>query len=158
MNIFVLDRDPVRAAQAVCDKHCVRMVLETAQLLCSAFPAGGAPYKRTHYNHPCAIWTRASRSNALWLAEHGLALADEYAYRYGKQHASEAVIMWTVRNLSSAGLPDDGPTPFAQAMPDEYKRPDAVDAYRAYYQGAKARLAAWNKARPAPTWWAPVAA
>ena len=32
MNIFILDRDPVLAAQYQCDKHVVKMVLETAQI------------------------------------------------------------------------------------------------------------------------------
>ena len=65
MNIFVLDNDPFKAAEYQCDKHVVKMVLETAQLLCSAHET--APYKRTHYNHPCAIWTRSSLSNYMWL-------------------------------------------------------------------------------------------
>lgn len=154
MNIFVLDQDPVKAAQAVCDTHSSKMVLESAQLLCAAFPAGAAPYKRTHYNHPCAVWTRESRHNALWLAEHGLALADEFAFRYGKQHKSGEVILWCIRNLSQAGLPEGARTPFAQAMPEEFKRADAVEAYRTYYRQGKATIAFWRKNRPAPEWWA----
>lgn len=154
MNIFVLDTDPVRAAQAQADKHVTKMVLETAQLLCGAFPAGAAPYRRTHYNHPCAIWTRQSYDNFAWLVDHGMALADEFKYRYGKDHASYEVLRWCWQHVGDANLEDIGLTPFAQAMPDEYKRPDPVDAYRGYYRGAKAAIAAWNKNRPAPEWWA----
>jgi hypothetical protein len=45
-----------------------------------------------------------------------------------------------------------GLTPFAQAMPDEYKHEDAVIAYRQYYQSPeKRRLASWKK-RPKPEW------
>lgn len=154
MNIFVLDRDPVAAAQAQLDRHIVKMPLEAAQLLCGAFAPGDAPYRRTHYNHPCAIWTRASRANALWLVEHGLALAEEYTRRYGKVHASEAVIQWTRRRLDQAGLPDIELTPFALAMPDQFKQADPVESYRAYYRGAKAEIATWNKGRAAPAWWA----
>ena len=84
MNIFVLDYNPKRAAQMQCDKHVVKMPLETAQILCSAFEPGTAPYKRTHYNHPCSVWGRESKVNYKWLIEHGLALSDEYTYRYGK--------------------------------------------------------------------------
>ena len=153
MNIFILDRDPVQAARYTIDKHCSKMVLESAQLLCAAFPVGSAPYRRTHYNHPCSVWVRESRANALWLAEHGLALSEEYTLRYGRQHASEDVILWTIRNLSKANLPDVGLTPFAQAMPDEYKRADPVEAYRAYYQGAKAEIATWKPIRGRPDWW-----
>lgn len=155
MNIFVLDRDPTAAAQMQADKHVTKMVLETAQLLCSAFPAGAAPYKRTHYTHPCGVWTRASWHNFAWLLCHGFALADEYTHRYGKVHKSREVIQWCADNVVSADIPmpSAGLTPFAQAMPDEYKRADAVEAYRAYYRGGKATIAYWRKNRPAPEWW-----
>ena len=36
MNIFVLDRDPELAAKYHCDKHVVKMVLESAQMMCAA--------------------------------------------------------------------------------------------------------------------------
>lgn len=39
VNIFMLDLDPRAAAQAHCDKHVVKMILETAQLLSSAWHA-----------------------------------------------------------------------------------------------------------------------
>lgn len=154
MNIFVLDRDPVTAAQFALDKHVTKMVLETAQLLCSAFPQGAAPYRRTHYNHPCGVWTRASRDNFRWLATHGLALADEYEFRYGKVHKSRGVILWCIEHLDEVEFPSTDLTPFALAMPDEFKCDDPVEAYRAYYQGAKAEIATWTKGRPAPAWWA----
>lgn len=37
VNIFMLDHDPVAAAAAHCDKHVVKMILETAQLLSTAW-------------------------------------------------------------------------------------------------------------------------
>ena len=86
MNIFVLDLDPVKAARYQCNKHVVKMVLETAQLLCAPFEPGVAPYKRSHFNHPSSIWTRSSLSNYHWLIVHGMALCDEYEYRYSKIH------------------------------------------------------------------------
>lgn len=157
MNIFVLDLDPVIAARSQADKHVTKMVLESAQLLCSAFPAGAAPYRRTHYNHPCSVWTRASYDNFVWLIDHGMALGNEFHHRYGKHHASYEVLRWCWKNVGDADLPDIGLTPFAQAMPGEYKRTDPVEAYRGYYRGAKADIATWNKGRPAPSWWASVA-
>jgi len=33
MNIFVLDKDPYVAAQMMCDKHVVKMILEGSQML-----------------------------------------------------------------------------------------------------------------------------
>ena len=154
MNVFILDQSPTLAAQMQCDRHVVKMVLETAQLLCAAFPDDvDVPYKRTHYNHPCAKWVRESRGNFLWLTWHGLALADEYTHRYGKTHKSRETIIWCLDRLHLLKLPDAGLTPFAQAMPDEYKRPDPVEAYRAYYRGGKAGIATWTKSRLPPEWW-----
>jgi hypothetical protein len=154
MNIFVLDSDPAVAAQMQCDRHIVKMTVETAQLLCAAFDPGTAPYRRTHANHPCAIWTRQTAGNFLWLVEHGLALGDEFEHRYGKPHASRDVILWCLDNFILAHVDHtDEVTPFAQAMPDEYRHTDPVAAYRAYYRGAKAPIAEWRRARPAPSWW-----
>lgn len=150
MNIFVLDKCPVKAAQMQCNKHIVKMILETAQLLCSIYEPGTAPYKRTHYNHPCAIWTRESLSNYMWLINHGYALCDEYLYRYSKRHKSADVIHWCHDNIK---LTDKGLTPFPKCMPDEYKVEDVVQSYRNYYKGAKKDIAKWTK-RNVPDWWA----
>jgi hypothetical protein len=76
MNIFYLDKSPYTCARYHCDKHVVKMILETAQLLCGAHWATGgtAQYKPTHLNHPCAIWVRKSLSNYKWLCELGFNL------------------------------------------------------------------------------------
>lgn len=142
MNIFVLHDDPVLAAKDQCNKHVVKMVLETAQLLCTAVieTGGTAPYRATHKNHPCAIWARESKANFNWLKRHGLALAAEYTYRYGKTHKSAAII----EELEDDTIPDGELTPFALAMPDECKMiGDPVLSYRKYYKQAKADIAEW---------------
>ena len=151
MNIFVLDSDPTIAAQMQCDKHVVKMVTETAQLLCNCYPENSVPYKRTHYNHPCSIWARTSLSNFLWLAEHGDALGIEYTFRYGKFHKAHSVI--TDLGKSLPNLPKIGLTPFVQCVPDSCKNPVGVHAYRAFYKERKAYFAKWNKGRNAPDWW-----
>ncbi len=33
MNIFVLDENPIRAAEMMCDKHIPKMVVESAQMM-----------------------------------------------------------------------------------------------------------------------------
>ena len=150
MNIFVLSEDPVEAARAQCNKHVVKMLRESAQLLITAFPPGTTPYKHTHVNHPCAKWARASLANYAWLLEHARALCDEYTKRYGKVHKSEEVIA----SLDRAPSVPDGPmTPFAQAMPATYRREDPVKAYRAYYVSEKARFARWAPRAEPPEWW-----
>lgn len=88
MNIFLLDYDVKKCAQSHVDKHVVKMILETAQLLCGAHHVIGTtdniPYKLSHKNHPCSIWVRESLTNYLYLCELGLELCYEYTYRYGK--------------------------------------------------------------------------
>jgi len=137
MNIFILDGDPVKAAAMLCDKHVVKMTLETAQMLCSAFPKGEAPYKRAHYNHPCTIWTRTSQQNYKWLIKHGLAIADEYTARYNKTHKSAAVIKWCDEHKQTLGLAENGLTPFAIAMNEDIygqvKDKNPIVAYQNYY-------------------------
>jgi hypothetical protein len=150
MNIFAVHQDPVVAAQSLCDKHVVKMVLETAQLLCAHYPQGHAPYKRTHYNHPCARWARESKSNYEWLIQHGLALGTEYSHRYGKEHKSVLVISWCQRQ--DWQLDATQATPFVQAMPIEYQVPgDSVSAYRNYYKEGKKHLLKYTKRQP-PEW------
>lgn len=157
MNIFVLHQDPMIAAQEMCDKHVVKMILETAQLLCSPFPEGVAPYKRTHYNHPSAIWVRENTANYWWLLRHGTHLTDEYTFRYNKFHKSSSVLNWCYEmfhTLPAIGIPRAGNTsPFPQCMPEQYKIPnDPVQAYKNYYIGEKKKFAKWNKGREAPGW------
>lgn len=153
MNIFVLDRNPVLAAQQQCNKHVVKMVLESAQMLCLAFPKGTTPYKNTnHFNHPCSIWVRKSRANFNWLIEHGLALCKEYESRYGKIHKSQAVIEWCKENSHTLSFPSEGLTEFAQAMPDECRRTDPVEAYRTYYIMHKRNFAKWPDNKK-PAWY-----
>lgn len=154
MNIFVLDADYRKAAKAMCDKHVPKMVLETAQLLSTANIVFGrpAPYKLTHKNHPCAVWTREARENYQWLWLYGCALADEYTYRFGKVHKSEAVIE-SLRQSPVPAAEDFGGTPFAQCMPDQYRGPDPVEAYRRFYKAEKAYFAKWERGRRAPDWW-----
>lgn len=65
---------------------------------------------------------------------------------------SPKVIEWLQQNgvrSSKSGL-----TPFAQAMPDEYKNAnDPVLAYRNYYLGEKRSFATWKEPSKQPDWW-----
>jgi hypothetical protein len=155
MNIFFLDTDVKKCAEYHVDKHVVKMILETAQLLCSVQHLNGnvskeeIPYKMTHKNHPCAIWARETLPNYLYLCELGLALGDEYTFRYGKKHKSIEVIKWCLVNRPN--IPDTEFTTPPLAMPDEYKVDDFVESYRKYYRGAKSDLASW-KLREIPKW------
>jgi hypothetical protein len=152
MNIFLLDTDPYKCAVYHNDKHVVKMILETAQLLCGVHWVldSEAPYKLSHKNHPCAIWTRECIENYVWLCDLGLALSKEYSHRYNKRHKSQDIIEWCYDNKPSLRTNGDI-TPFALAMPDECKIGDAVESYREYYMTEKRSLASW-KMRSQPQW------
>lgn len=204
MNIFVLDTCPIKAAKMHCDKHIVKMPTEAYQMLGSAarrhgatddmmpLTKSGTPLLGGYHNHPCTKWAGDTRDNYIWLCHHAAALAEEYEKRYDREHfvADPIEQLYTLAHLipekymadsegylySGVGLPIErkGMSPFALAMPDEF-RPidlildpvnnvvrikqshatanDAVQAYRDYYLTDKARIATWDKGRPAPDWW-----
>lgn len=137
----------------LCDKHLIKMILESAQLLCGPYEPGEAPYKRTHYNHPCSKWIRESKDNYLWLYRHAVAMCSEYYKYYKKTHKCNWIIFWCTENMEKLNLPEIGLTPFVQAMPEEYKQSDCVQAYRNYYIGEKASFAKWSRGRKIPDWW-----
>lgn len=143
MNIFFLHLDPRICAMYHVDRHVVKMILETCQLLCTAIWLCGdeAPYKKTHENHPSAKWARASKKNWQWLHSLGLALCKEYTHRYGKTHKSEKAL----RSLTCPDLPDLDFTEPPQAMPNEYKHKNTITAYRNYYILGKHHLHMWKK-------------
>jgi hypothetical protein len=151
MNIFFLDYDVKKCAEYHVDKHVVKMILETSQLLCGAHWVCGseAPYKLSHKNHPCSIWVRKSLSNYLYLCELGLELGREYTHRYGKKHKSIEIIEWCL--INKPNILDIGFTEPPKAMPDEYKVKDVILSYRNYYRGAKTSFASW-KNRQIPNW------
>ena len=160
MNVFVLDQDPRVCATYHNDKHVVKMILETAQLLCGVHhmteqAIGQAteqvPYKLSHKNHPCSIWARKSLENYIWLCDLGMELSTEYTHRYGKRHKSQAVIEWCITNLPN--IPELGyMTEQPKAMPDECKTDDVVESYRRYYIMEKSGFCNW-KNREIPNWY-----
>lgn len=152
MNIFVLDKNPTIAAMEHCDKHVVKMIVETAQLLCGVHWVIGskAHYRLTHKNHPCSIWVRECIENYDWLCLLGVNLCYEYTYRYGKVHKTKEIIDWCMINRPN--LPSLGSTTeFKLCMPDNYKSECVVSSYRAYYIGEKSKFAVWSK-RKKPKW------
>ena len=164
MNIFVLDECPIQSAQMQCDKHIVKMPLETAQMLCSVWHRHGqgdkVPYREVHKNHPCTLWTGDSLLNYDWLWKHGMELCFEYTRRYNKIHKCQQVIMdLEVYQCPFAFPITDCSTPHPQCMPDEYKSTElrihsnTVRAYRRYYVNDKKDIAKWEKSRPIPDWY-----
>ena len=169
MNIFVLDENPVKSAQAMDCVRVPKMVTESAQMMASALRRWGAtdeqmpltksgsPYKGGYHHHPCTIFAGDTRANFKWLAHHAEALLDEYYHRFGKVHACHNPI-YQMSSMSKM-IPEGDPMPFAQAMPDEFKHEDAVQAYRAYYHSKihSAGGVHYRHTSP-PDWWMGVTA
>ena len=152
MNIFVLDLDPIKCARYHCDQHVVKMILESVQILCTAFNKKGfdTPYKSTHTKHPCVLWAEESFDNVRWLMRLARALNSEYKYRYRKSQDHASILV--LDRLKALRFESLGLTPFPQAMPDKYKVPeDPVAAYRRFYVGEKLRFATWTRRRR-PAW------
>lgn len=168
MNLFVLSLCFRECAEWMFDKHVSKMIIEAAQMLSTAkhlldpFPVGSEEeskiYKISHKNHPVSIWIRTSLENYMWTIKMVRAMHDEWRYRYGhnktKYHASYLVVSYLKKHAPPAdAFPQKGLKPFAQAMPNEYKCEDAVEAYRKYYQSPdKRKIASWKNRSP-PVWW-----
>lgn len=170
MNIFVLSNNPAEAAQWAVDRHCGKMILESAQMFANCFSdeqladvncprtQTGNIRKHSYFNHPCSKWLRESKSNMWWLIFYAGHLNTEFKARnsirannmgyMAKDHFSMGFIDWCQDNIKISNVPDGPCTPFAQAMPDEYKNPDAVVAYRNYYKFGKPHLHKWTRNKP----------
>ena len=182
MNVFYLDEDPRQCAEWMVDKHVVKMIVETAQLLSTAHrildgeelivelrhkdtgkvkkknvwvlsdDRNDSLYACTHRNHPSAVWCRESVENYNWLVDHLHWLGKEYTHRYGKRHAT----------IEKCFYPLQSP-PFGLRTWDWSSPPSAMDAsyiisddpivnYRNYYVRGKSHLKSYKK-RDEPIWW-----
>jgi hypothetical protein len=151
MNIFYLNRDPIKAAQVQYNKHVVKMILESAQMLCTAHhhytellaqDDSYIPYKKAHYNHPSTIWCRENSKQYLWLYDHMIALGNEYTKRYKKIHLTIKKCA-DILQATPAGIPLGTFEEPPQCMPDQYKVAGcSVTAYWNYYEQEKHTVAA----------------
>ena len=157
MNIFFLHRDPQWAANALCDKHVPKMLLESAQMLSTAVQKYTDRieelYKPAYPNHPMTKWVGSTFSNFQWTLENAVFISHEYCKRFNKLHKSSRILNAIYDNQYYKEIPDEQFTTPPQCMPDEYKDKDYVIAYRKYYMGAKAYFAKWERGVSATEWW-----
>ena len=154
MNIFITDENPEICATDLCDKHIVKMVLESGQMLSTAHRLCNGQsdvYKVAYKNHPCTIWTRASASNYFWHYQLFVAMSNEYKHRYKKEHTT-----FTKLQDKLCVLPRDIPmgklTPFACCMPDEYKISNNVILNYRWFITNKPFKKVWTN-RDKPNWY-----
>ncbi|MCW8965099.1 MAG: pyrimidine dimer DNA glycosylase/endonuclease V [Candidatus Pacearchaeota archaeon] len=149
MNIFYLSSNLNKCVEYHCDKHLVKQILETAQLLSTAHHIlesrfAKKVYKPTHINHPCSVWVRSSSDNYEWTYKFFCKLCEEYIFRYDRVHACEKLKKFLKNNPCKRGKITKRP----QCMPEEYKDKNIVKAYRNYYLGEKMEFAAWKNKIP----------
>lgn len=166
MNIFIVDKDPTISARSLCDKHVVKMIVESAQMLSTAHRLLDGKlinkkwvhpfhddilYKASHINHPCNVWIRQGIRNYTWLYDHFEAMCKEYAHRYGKIHSTWSKLGGILYSTPSNIL--QGSTPFLPAIGDtEIVNGDIVTAYREFYSAKKYRMKmVWSKS-DVPEW------
>ena len=157
MNIFYLDRDPKTAAQMHCDRHVVKMILESAQMLSTAhrvidgddYANERGLYKMAHKNHPSTIWVRSSDEHYNWMYSLMLSQMEEYTYRYDKHHATERLI--EPLRLLPTSIENNGFVDPPMCMPEYCKKDDVVSSYQNYYIEEKSDFATWKR-RAMPEW------
>ena len=178
MNIFFIDKDPRIAAQMQCDRHIVKMCIESAQMLSTAHrildgheymetSLGGRNvrrwrlederewilYKVVHVNHPCTVWTRENSANYLWHYEHFIALCDEYTHRYGKVHATDKLLRKPLSQLPRNIIMRESITQPALAMEESCKAEKTpVECYRRFYETKQNRFDMHWTNRRVPEW------
>jgi hypothetical protein len=158
MNIFYLDSDPATCAKYHCDKHVVKMILESAQILCTVINEKAGyqltPYRSTHRNHPCTLWAGKNKANAYWLLRLTKALDEEFRHRFNHEVSHKSCQMLVdiqISTLIDNYLVEGTQTPPAIAMPEEYRSENPVESYRLYYRLDKQHLLKYSK-RERPDW------
>jgi hypothetical protein len=171
MNIFILDTDPVVAAQYICDQHLNKMILESAQMLSTVVHlklpglARGI-YRPIQPKHPCVLWLQEDQYNCEWLWKHCHAMDMERGYRFPTRtvHASMEVASHAMNLLDDNWFGDSkGRTQFTRVVPAHILQCGGTitEAYRRYYReksrewfDAGKQPMKWTK-RGVPYWFIP---
>lgn len=158
MNLFVTNENPKLAAMDLDDRRLTKGVIETAMILCNALFIRGlwmpSMYRPGHEHHPICKWSAASTNNFRWTYHYGVALANEYEFRYGRSHGSLKIMTecWEQFNKRLKVFPSDAITPFVNLTPFKQEL-DTVYAYRRYLIEEKwGPMTTWSK-RDRPGWY-----
>lgn len=149
MNVFFTNECPIQAANEHVRVHQVKMIVEYAQLLSSAHHeldgtnAIEGIYKKTHVNHPSAVWVRKSSQHYAWVWRCAMRLCEVYTARTSKVHKTQAIL--EALCVSPNNLPDNGFTKPPVAAPDEFKAIAVFgDVCKAYQQYLCSKFAEWQ--------------
>ena len=182
MNIFYVHKDPIISATMLIDKHVVKIIVESAQMLSTAHRMidgtqytgktktgrnikrwrhpnsnmDNVLYKACHTGHPSTLWVMENAYNYHWLYKHMIALNDQFKLRYGhvKDHSTITLLKEILMYPPKNISLNKLPTDPTPAMPDDCKIPgDVVGSYRKYYIEHKRSFASWKSPGKMPTWY-----
>lgn len=165
MNIFALDIDPRMPAIYLDNKRVGKLLMEACQLMSHAValhdpevcefdfhPLGlcGSPNPTKGYvNGPVSKWVRSNQRRYDWTFCYATALAEEFEFRFGKQHASARRLP---RLAQFNHCLSDGPLlPFQnsarhQELGIDYTHLEAPESYRQYTSHR------WETDKLTPVW------
>src|SRR3954467_13069680 len=161
MNIFAVSRSPLLCCRALDDKRLRKLLLETAQILCTVLNLSSGrqvtPYKNSHAGNTLTLWAKNDLRNFDWLILLGVAMGKEYEHRFQKRHASSEVIdeielEFLVRRCENNGLDSSYPVNWVNAASNSKLNisfrhiADVHLAYRLYLN------ARWAQDKLYPTW------
>lgn len=155
MNIFILDTDLKKNAQSYCNAHLVKMILESAQLMCTVVNemGGVSPYKTTHKNHPCTKWLFESGANWDLLYDLVTELNEEYKIRF--KHTNNHKSYDVIKSLIKPNYSNNNFTGMFNSVTDEIRRTNIVDTvkfYRNYYKSKQSQMKMNWGVRDIPNW------
>lgn len=159
MQLFILDHDPEKVPEMLCDVHVRKMCLETAQILSSVIRIQRKKLptelpKPYNVNHP-VIRALDTAQKINWAVQFNTALQQEYCRRFGKKHAyfELAGIYHAILFRPGAAILPTGWT-FARAFKDvKITEPDIVLAYRQYYRHKRKEIRSWHYTKTKPPDW-----
>lgn len=169
MNVFATHGNPVASAAVLDDLRVNKMLVETAQILCTAahicFADCSGLYKSTHATHPCVLWAATTHGAATWLLEHAQALEAERQLAKPKQvHRSLRYAVLAHLRLERVGAPcatlpsgvvmrfadcSGIPEEFSSSVHERYR-----ECMRRKWRAAQTagRPPRWGGDRAAPSW------
>lgn len=170
MNIFILDTNPHLAAEAICDQHLNKMILESTQMICTALHTlrpglwNSSLYKPVQPKHPCNKWLIQAKGNMDWLYSHAMSMEIErhIRWRNKERHSSIDVLDAAMTILDGEYNLEQKQTPFVyvgnQVIFSNESDETVVATYRDYYRTknynwweAGKKPMVWTN-RPVPLW------
>jgi len=162
VNFFYLDRDPKICAQYYCNKHILKIPIEIGQILSKIHHElkSGVDFSKLYKDSIVVkntigpyVWALESLDNYIWTVKLGMALIDEFKFRYNKnEHKTEAIIKYLFNNPPN--LPKIGITKFKMTNKYDmfqYISSDPIICARYNYSEMKCANDKWTK-REKPEW------